>query len=76
LLTDFLCWGVAITVLDTFLYYFFSAWECENEHSLLRSLNGWISFLIEIILAKPNPLKLLRSFQFPNDEALYIAIKL
>lgn len=79
LLTDLpLIWGVAITVLDTFLLLFLQRLGMRKMEAFIISLVAvvGISFLIEIILAKPSLREIAPGFipGFASEEALYIAI--
>ncbi|MGB4845465.1 MAG: Nramp family divalent metal transporter [Ferruginibacter sp.] len=73
-----LIWGVSITVLDTFLLLYLQRLGIRKMEAFIISLVGviGISFLIEIILAKPDMAELATGFipTAMNDEALYIAI--
>jgi len=73
-----LTWGVGITVLDTFLLLFLQKMGMRKMEAFIIALVGIVglSFLIEIILAKPNAAEIATGFipTFPNNEALYIAI--
>src|SRR6476660_6095950 len=73
-----LTWGVGITVLDTFLLLFLQKMGMRKMEAFIIGLVGIVglSFLIEIILAKPNAAEIATGFipTFPNNEALYIAI--
>jgi len=73
-----LIWGVAITVLDTFLLLFLQRQGMRKMEAFIIALVAvvGISFLIEIILAKPNMAEIATGFipGFPSEEALYIAI--
>src|SRR6476620_11343770 len=73
-----LTWGVGITVLDTFLLLFLQKLGMRKMEAFIIALVGivGISFLIEIILAKPSAGEIALGFipTFPNQEALYIAI--
>ena len=73
-----LVWGVSITVLDTFLLLYLQRLGIRKMEAFIITLVGviGISFLIEIILAKPNMGELATGFipTVLNDEALYIAI--
>src|SRR5438045_2989569 len=73
-----LIWGVGITILDTFLLLFLQRLGMRKMEVFIIALVAvvGISFLIEIILAKPNAGEIASGFipTFPNDEALYIAI--
>jgi manganese transport protein len=73
-----LVWGVSITVLDTFLLLYLQRLGIRKMEAFIISLVGiiGISFLIEIILAKPDMAELATGFipTAMSDEALYIAI--
>jgi len=73
-----LIWGVCITVLDTFLLLFLQRMGMRVMEAFIITLVGIISisFLIEIVLAKPNLAEVATGFvpRIPNSEALYIAI--
>ena len=73
-----LTWGVGITVLDTFLLLFLQKMGMRKMEAFIIALVGIVglSFLIEIILAKPSAAEIATGFipTFPNNEALYIAI--
>jgi len=73
-----LTWGVGITVLDTFLLLFLQKLGMRKMEAFIIALVGIVglSFLIEIILAKPSAVEIATGFipTFPNQEALYIAI--
>lgn len=73
-----LAWGVSITVLDTFLLLYLQKWGIRKMEAFIITLVGiiGISFLIEIILAKPHIGEIASGF-IPgplNSDALYIAI--
>lgn len=73
-----LIWGVSITVLDTFLLLYLQRLGMRRMEAFIITLVGiiGISFLIEIMLAKPNPAEVISGF-IPaslNHESLYIAI--
>ncbi len=73
-----LVWGVSITVLDTFLLLYLQRQGIRKMEAFIITLVGviGISFLIQIILAKPDAADLVTGF-IPgkmSDEALYIAI--
>ena len=73
-----LVWGVSITVLDTFLLLYLQRLGIRKMEAFIITLVAviGISFLIEIILAKPDIAELATGF-IPGklgDEALYIAI--
>ncbi len=73
-----LIWGVSITVLDTFLFLLLQRLGMRKMEAFIIALVAviGISFLIEIILAKPNLGEVATGFVpgIPNDAALYIAI--
>ena len=73
-----LIWGVLITVLDTFLFLLLQRLGMRKMEAFIIALVAIIglSFLIEIILAKPNLGEVVAGFvpTIPGNEALYIAI--
>ena len=73
-----LIWGVLITVLDTFLFLYLQRLGIRKMEAFIIALIGviGISFLIEIILVKPQIAEVATGFipTIPNDTALYIAI--
>src|SRR5450432_1904025 len=73
-----LIWGVSITVLDTFLFLLLQRLGMRKMEAFIIALIAIIglSFLIEIILAKPHLGEVAKGFMpgIPNNEALYIAI--
>ncbi len=73
-----LIWGVSITVLDTFLFLLLQRLGMRKMEAFIIALVAVIglSFLIEIILAKPDLSEVVKGFKpsIPNDTALYIAI--
>ncbi|HOZ77752.1 MAG TPA: Nramp family divalent metal transporter [Ferruginibacter sp.] len=73
-----LIWGVSITVLDTFLLLYLQKLGMRKMEIFIIGLVAVvsISFLIEIILAKPDAGEIARGFipHLENPEALYIAI--
>src|SRR6187397_457049 len=73
-----LIWGVSITVLDTFLFLFLQRLGIRKMEAFIIALIAviGISFLIEIILVKPQLSEVATGFvpTIPNDTALYIAI--
>jgi manganese transport protein len=73
-----LIWGVSITVLDTFLLLYLQKLGIRKMEAFIISLVAVIaiSFLIEIIFAKPILSEVASGFipTVLNDEALYIAI--
>ena len=73
-----LIWGVLITVLDTFLFLYLQRLGIRKMEAFIIALIAviGISFLIEIILVKPQLSEVATGFipTIPNDTALYIAI--
>jgi manganese transport protein len=73
-----LVWGVAITVFDTLLLLFLGQLGIRKMEAFIIGLIAviGISFLTEIIIAKPQASAIASGFvpYFPNNEALYIAI--
>jgi manganese transport protein len=73
-----LIWGVSITVLDTFLLLYLQKMGMRKMEAFIIGLVAVIaiSFLIEIIFAKPNAAEVAMGFipHALNGEALYIAI--
>ena len=73
-----LTWGVAITVLDTFLLLYLQKLGMRKMEAFILALVAIVSvsFLIQIILAKPVGSEVLMGFipHLQNDAALYIAI--
>jgi len=73
-----LAYGVAITVLDTFLLLFLQRLGMRRMEAFIIGLIAIVglSFLIEIILAKPDLGEVVTGFipHLPGNEALYIAI--
>src|SRR5688572_17210762 len=73
-----LIWGVLITVFDTFLLLLLQRLGMRKMEAFIIGLVFIIgaSFLIEIILAKPNLAEVATGLvpHLPNDTALYIAI--
>ncbi|MDZ4794383.1 MAG: Nramp family divalent metal transporter [Bacteroidota bacterium] len=73
-----LIWGVSITVLDTFLFLLLQRLGMRKMEAFIIALVAVIglSFLIVIILAKPDLGEVVKGFKpsIPNDTALYIAI--
>lgn len=71
-------WGVLITVLDTFLLLVLQRLGMRKMEAFIICLVAIIglSFLVEIILAKPNLSEVATGFipSIPSDTALYIAI--
>lgn len=73
-----LIWGTVITVLDTFLFLLLQRWGIRKMEAFIIALVMIIgcSFLVEIILAKPQLGEVMKGF-IPtalNNEALYIAV--
>lgn len=72
-----LIWGVLITVLDTFLFLLLQRLGMRKMEAFIIALVAiiGISFLIEIILARPNLGEVVQGFapSIPGKEALYIA---
>lgn len=73
-----LIWGVSITVLDTFLLLYLQRLGMRTMEAFIIALVAvvGISFLVEIILAKPDLGEVATGFipSFANENALYIAI--
>src|SRR5215212_3222852 len=73
-----LIWGVSITVLDTFLLLYLQRLGIRKMEAFIISLVIIIglSFLIEILLAKPDLSEVVRGFvpAIPDKTSLYIAI--
>ncbi len=73
-----LIWGVLITVLDTFLFLYLQRLGIRKMEAFIIALIGiiGISFLIEIVLAKPDLGEVAKGFvpTIPGPTALYIAI--
>ncbi|MBK7883968.1 MAG: Nramp family divalent metal transporter [Chitinophagaceae bacterium] len=73
-----LVWGVSITVLDTFLLLYLQRLGMRKMEAFIIALVAIvaISFLIEIIFAKPALVDVAKGFMptYLTDEALYIAI--
>lgn len=71
-------WGVAITVLDTFLLLYLQRLGMRKMEVFIIGLVAVVgfSFLVEIILAKPALSDVASGLvpRLPSDEALYIAI--
>jgi manganese transport protein len=71
-------WGVLITVFDTFLFLLLQRLGIRKMEAFIVTLIGVIgvSFLVEIILAKPSLGQVVKGFvpHTLNNEALYIAI--
>ncbi|OQP63276.1 iron/manganese transporter [Niastella vici] len=73
-----LIWGVSITVLDTFLLLFLQQLGIRKMEAFIIGLVAIVglSFLIEILMAKPNFGEMATGLvpTLPNEQALYIAI--
>src|SRR5579862_6893984 len=73
-----LIYGVMITVLDTFLLLFLQRLGIRKTEALIIGLIAIVggSFLIEIVLAKPELNEVVKGLipDIPNTKALYIAI--
>jgi manganese transport protein len=73
-----LIWGVSITVFDTFLLLFLQRLGMRKMEAFIIGLVAIVglSFLIEIIMAKPVFGEIATGFvpSLPNEQALYIAI--
>lgn len=73
-----LIWGVSITVLDTFLLLYLQKLGIRKMEAFIIGLVAVVtlSFLIELFLAKPNPMEVAQGLvpHLPGKEALYIAI--
>jgi manganese transport protein len=73
-----LIWGVSFTVLDTFLLLYLQRLGMRKMEAFIITLVVIvaISFLVEIILVKPDIVEIGKGFlpSIPNTEALYIAI--
>ena len=73
-----LIWGVSITILDTFLILYLQKQGMRRLEAFILALVAviFISFLIQLVVAKPDPSEIVAGFipSLPNDEALYIAI--
>jgi manganese transport protein len=73
-----LVWGVSLTVLDTFLLLYLQRSGMRKMEAFIITLIAivGISFLVEILLARPNYEEVMVGFipRLPNAEALYLAI--
>ncbi|MCX6351061.1 MAG: Nramp family divalent metal transporter [Bacteroidetes bacterium] len=71
-------WGVAITILDTFLLLFLQRLGMRKMEVFIISLITIIglSFFAELLFAHPNPSEIIVGFipGIPDEKALYIAI--
>ena len=73
-----LIWGVGITVFDTLLLLYLQRLGIRKMEAFIIGLVAVVagSFLLEIILAKPDPIEVVGGLipSFANEQALYIAI--
>jgi len=73
-----LIWGVSLTVLDTFLLLILQRYGIRKMEGFIISLVAivGVSFLIELILVKPQMHEVVKGFvpTIPDNTALYIAI--
>ncbi|RYF98006.1 MAG: divalent metal cation transporter, partial [Chitinophagaceae bacterium] len=73
-----LIWGVSITILDTFLLLYLQRLGMRKMEAFIITLVAIIAicFLIQIVMAKPDPLEVAGGLipTIPSDNALYIAI--
>src|SRR5882672_3243738 len=73
-----LIWGVSLTVLDTLLLLILQSYGMRKIEAFIIALVFiiGISFLLEMIWAKPDVAELVKGFvpSLPSSEALYIAI--
>jgi manganese transport protein len=73
-----LMWGVLLTVFDTFLFLLLQRLGMRKMEAFIIALVAIIglSFLTEIILAKPNLATVAKGFipSLPGDTALYLAV--
>lgn len=73
-----LMWGVSLTVLDTFLLLLLQRYGIRKMEAFIIALVAIVgtSFLIQLILAKPQLGEVVQGFvpSLPDDTALYIAI--
>jgi manganese transport protein len=71
-------WGVAITILDTFLLLYLQKLGMRKMEAFIISLVAIIgtSFFVELIFAKPDVVGIVKGFVpvIQNNEALYITI--
>src|ERR1043166_7593836 len=74
-----LIWGVSLTVLDTLLLLILQSYGMRKIEAFIIALVFiiGISFLLEMIWAKPAIDQLVKGFipSLPSDEALYISIR-
>ncbi|MCW3463593.1 Nramp family divalent metal transporter [Chitinophaga nivalis] len=73
-----LIWGVSLTVLDTFLLLVLQRYGIRKMEAFIICLVAivGISFLVELILVKPQMSEVVKGFvpSIPDNTALYIAI--
>ncbi|NDC77780.1 MAG: iron/manganese transporter, partial [Chitinophagia bacterium] len=73
-----LIWGVLITILDTFVFLWLQRLGMRKLEAFIIALVAIIgvSFLIEILLARPDLGEVAKGFvpSLPNEDALYITI--
>ncbi len=73
-----LIWGVSLTILDTFLLLILQRYGIRKMEAFIVSLVAivGISFLIQLIMAKPEMHEVVKGFvpSIPDNNALYIAI--
>ncbi len=73
-----LIWGVSLTVLDTFLLLVLQRFGMRKMEAFIIALVAIVgtSFLIELLLAKPQMSEVVKGFvpRIPDTTALYIAI--
>lgn len=73
-----LIWGTAITVLDTFLFLLLQRYGIRKMEAFILALVATIgfSFLIEILIAKPDLKEVVTGFvpSMLGNESLYIAV--
>ena len=73
-----LIWGVSLTVLDTFLLLYLQRLGIRKMEAFIITLVAFIGvcFLIQIIMANPNPVEIASGFipSIPDSDALFISI--
>ncbi|MFZ6023936.1 MAG: Nramp family divalent metal transporter [Bacteroidota bacterium] len=73
-----LIWGTAITVLDTFLFLLLQRYGIRKMEAFILALVATIgvSFLIEVLIAKPDMKEVVTGFvpSILSNESLYIAV--
>ncbi|MEO5967011.1 MAG: Nramp family divalent metal transporter [Ferruginibacter sp.] len=73
-----LIWGVSLTVLDTFLLLHLQRLGIRKMEAFIITLVAFIGicFLIQIIMANPDPAEVVTGFipSLPDSEALFISI--